>query len=376
MWNQVGLFLFSFGMFFVNVYSYLITSHGVPTSVTPGTASTGKCPLRKLTSLFTASFNRPMSVSSTFPPPTIRINNPRVVTEVNVEESEVFQSSVQSEKVALPWKESINPATALTYMPILQKQLELIESLGMEPVSLDEKFVYQSSSARPARIGNLCFRSKQFRCVRLTYFDGGDAVQVFNSLWYPSYEYDLPMFGADLISLGKNRILNVIDFQPLHPTDEYSQKYIHQLSSIRAKYPDLHGVLSGKIYDDTSFFSKNMLFGRFTDTSKFGTVVQPAHNEYIEAYIKLMQSAVPNSSEDSQNQVKSRQRAYDIYSAEKDPAVGLFDAYFGKDWSHDFVHKYLFSLSADPSDSNSIHKDPIHNYSISSSGEVAATPRP
>ena len=56
----------------------------------------------------------------------------------------------------------------------------------------------------------------------MTYFDGGDGVQVYNSLFYPSYQYDLPLLGIDLISLGRKRVLAVVDFQPLHPNEEYS----------------------------------------------------------------------------------------------------------------------------------------------------------
>jgi 15,16-dihydrobiliverdin:ferredoxin oxidoreductase len=65
------------------------------------------------------------------------------------------------------------------------------------------------------------------------------STQVFNSLWYPSYEYDVPMFGIDLISLGKSRVLSVIDFQPIHPTAEYSEKYISNMTDVRAKYPGM-----------------------------------------------------------------------------------------------------------------------------------------
>jgi len=56
-------------------------------------------------------------------------------------------------------------------------------------------------------------------------------MQVYNTLWYPSYEYDLPLFGVDLISLGKNRVMSVIDFQPLYPTEEYHARYIQQLTA-------------------------------------------------------------------------------------------------------------------------------------------------
>lgn len=276
---------------------------------------------------------------TTIRPPTSQIKN--ILTT-----SESGDASIESSK-ALPWTKSVNPSRTLTYMPLLKLQLDLMKSMGMEEVSVDEKIVTKTSHVRPAIIGNMCFRNEQFRCVRLTYFDAGDSVQVFNTLWYPSYEYDLPLLGVDLISLGLNRILSVIDFQPLHPTPEYSQKYIKQLSPIRSKYPDLHGTLSGKIYDDTSFFSSNMLFGRFTDETKVQPVVFPAFKEYLHSYVDLMSKAEPNKDAESMRIVKNRQQSYDVYSALKDPAVGLFDAYFGKEYSKSLVHDFLFQLSTD-----------------------------
>ena len=261
---------------------------------------------------------------------------------------------------SLPWDISIKESRELTYMPMLNSALDVLKGLGMEEVAIDKKFVFQESSVKPARIGNVCFRNDKFRKVRLTYFDAGDGVQVFNCLFYPSFEYDIPLLGVDLISLGLNRVLSVIDFQPLHPTEEYSSKYISDLENIRIKYPDLQGTLSGKIYDDTSFFSKQMLFGRFTDESKVKSVVFPAFREYLMAYINLMDSAVPSNKIEDVKIVQERQMAYDKYSAEKDPAVGLFDAYFGKEWSKSFVHDYLFTLSTAPAGEIS----PVHKFQV------------
>lgn len=153
----------------------------------------------------------------------------------------------------------------------------------------------------------------------------------------------------------------MVDFQPLHPTPEYSAKYIAPLSPIRNRYPDLHGQLSGKIYDDTSFFSKNMLFGRFTDETKLKGVVMPAHAEYLKAYINTVSQTVADTSAEATEVVRARQSAYDTYSALKDPAVGLFDAYFGKEWSHDFVHKFLFEMA---DSDNSQKNGPIHTFRV------------
>lgn len=277
-----------------------------------------------------------------------------------------YVHSVQASKETMPWSESVEPSRGLPYMNLLKTQLNLMNDLRMKPTQIDNKFIQQSSDKKNARIGNMCFKNEKFRKVRTTYFDAGESVQVLNSLWYPSYEYDLPMLGIDLISIGLNRVLCVIDFQPLHPTVEYSEKYISPLKQIRDKYPDLHGTLSGKIYDDVSFFSKQMLFGRWTDESKIIPVVVPACEEYLKAYIKLMDNAIPNNNPDNMKIVHERQRAYDVYQAVKDPAIGLFDAYFGKEWSKSFVHDFLFDLSTD----NTNPSTPVHQFQLDSTGNV------
>jgi 15,16-dihydrobiliverdin:ferredoxin oxidoreductase len=213
---------------------------------------------------------------------------------------------------------------------------------------------------------------------------------VFNAVWYPSYEYDLPILGMDLISIGHNRVVNVIDFQPLHPTPEYAAKYIDHLAPIRAKYPDLQGSLSGKIYHDALFFSPQMLFGRMPDESKVMNTVFPAYKEYTQAYLDMAERAVPDFSAEGMAAVRDRQSAYDAYNAVKDPAVGLYDAYFGKDWSNAFVHDFLFSnchegttASTDGGHVNhsaplqsaerkmvSAALNPVHKFSVGATGGV------
>ena len=281
--------------------------------------------------------------------------------------------AVEVPPMSLPWKASISPSRTLAYMPALENQLDLIRLLGMKCVSMEERFLYRSSGVKPARIGNLCFSCDRFRKVRLTYFDAGESVQVFNALWYPALEYDAPLLGVDLISLGPKRVLSVVDFQPLHPTAEYAAKYIAPMEGTRSKYPDLHGKMSGKFYDDTSFFSSQMLFGRFTDESKVESVVLPSHAEYLQSYVDMVHALSPNSDPKAVEVVRARQTAYDTYSARKDPAVGLFDAYFGQEWSRDFVYEFLFDSAMPPLEKDS---PSTHSFSVNAAtGVPTITPR-
>jgi hypothetical protein len=78
----------------------------------------------------------------------------------------------------LPWSSSLLDARKLTYMPMLEFQLQLMKNLGMEEVALDGSLTCKQSEVKKARIGNMCFKNSAFRKVRCTYFDAGDAVQV------------------------------------------------------------------------------------------------------------------------------------------------------------------------------------------------------
>ncbi len=45
--------------------------------------------------------------------------------------------------------------------------------------------------------------------------------------------------------------------------------------------------------------------------------------------------------EDIQRIVKA-QKNYDQYSADRDPASGLFSSYFGREWAEKFLYGFLF----------------------------------
>ena len=80
----------------------------------------------------------------------------------------------------LPWKQSIDANRQLSYMPMLQQQLDMIKCLdGIKDITIPEKFVYETSKVKPAQIGNMCFATDKFRKIRMTYFDAGDNVQVY-----------------------------------------------------------------------------------------------------------------------------------------------------------------------------------------------------
>merc|ERR1712008_89392 len=188
-------------------------------------------------------------------------------------------------------------------MPFWDWQMEFMQSslTNLHPIECPTlngiDVSHKENTEKRARIVNHCYASDEYRKIRMTYYDAGDSVQVFNSVWYPDPKYNLPVLGIDLLSFNRKRYLAIVDFQPLHEDEsDHATTYEHILKPIKEKYENLKGRMSSKFYDETQFFSKEMLFARFSD----GDVVQedllPAFQSYVETHLNLVKSTPPETS--------------------------------------------------------------------------------
>jgi 15,16-dihydrobiliverdin:ferredoxin oxidoreductase len=252
----------------------------------------------------------------------------------------------------MPWKTTIGESDhpePLLYMPFWQWQMDYMKSelTNLEPdLTALSDFGYQENTEKKARIVSQCYKSSEYRKIRMTYYDAGDNTQVFNSVWYPDPKYNLPILGIDLLAFNRKKYLAIVDFQPLYANeDEHAQAFTHRLAPIKNQYQSLKGQMSSKFYDETQFFSKQMLFARFEEEKIVQKDLYPAFKRYVMMHNRLLKDTRPHFDPELQERVLSRHVAYDTYSAERDPATGLFAAMFGKEWADDYVFDFLFSLS-------------------------------
>jgi len=245
----------------------------------------------------------------------------------------------------VPWKESVaGKQHKLLYMPFLEWQKKILsERLDLRDLPFDEELSYQSGKKSPAVIESFQFESEQFRKIRMTYIDAGTAAQVLNCVIYPRYSYDAPILGIDFLAFGKNKVLAILDLQPLTQDPAYLEKYIDPLVPLRNKYEDLCGRMSSRFYDEARFFSKELLFGRFDNDGPVMESLFPASQEYLLHYLDMIDGLQPNTDPEFMERVHQMHVDYDQYSAEKDPAVGLFKAHWGEEWAHRFTYEFLFS---------------------------------
>jgi 15,16-dihydrobiliverdin:ferredoxin oxidoreductase len=230
------------------------------------------------------------------------------------------------------------------YQPFLEHlEKSLFEKFDLQkreiPVGLE---VNASDRGRnPATIRSWCYQCPQLRKIRYTYIDAGESAQIFNSVIYPSHNYDLPLLGIDFLSFGKVKNLIVLDFQPLFQDEAYQQKYIYPLKTLHDRYPDLAQNLEMKFYDANQYFSKYLLFAK-TDAQTVTTRVFSAFKDYLNLYWEMLDRTERLSAPQDIGRIIKAQKDYDQYSADRDPASGLFSSYFGHAWSERFLYEFLF----------------------------------
>lgn len=234
------------------------------------------------------------------------------------------------------------------YRPFLEHlEQSLSQRFSLQSRSIPSGLEHQVSDRgrSPATIDSWCYECPEFRKIRYTYIDAGASAQIFNSVIYPSHQYELPLLGIDFLSFGQVKNLIVMDFQPLFQDEAYLAKYISPLKALHDQYPDLAQDLEMKFYDANQYFSKYLLFAK-TDAETVKTRVLEAFKDYLNLYWQMLDAAIPTTNPADLRRIAKAQKDYDQYSADRDPASGLFSSYFGHEWSERFLYGFLFEEAA------------------------------
>lgn len=240
------------------------------------------------------------------------------------------------------------------YEPFLQKAIALLQNeLDLSPYPIPAGFESKSAvtgkGKREATVTTSSYgaRAPKLRQIRAAHVQGGAALQVLNFVIFPELNYDLPFFGADLVTLPGGHLI-AIDMQPLFQTDEYKAKYSQPLMETFHHYQQ-HLPWGGDFPEEAqAFFSPAFLWTRPADTKDVETHVFDAFQDYLKTYIAFVKKAEPVSDPQKLAAIERSQLAYARYRAEKDPARGMLTRFYGPEWTEEYIHGFLFDLEKDP----------------------------
>jgi len=236
------------------------------------------------------------------------------------------------------------------YQPFLDYAIPLItERLDLAPYPIPAGFESKECITGKGKKEQLvvttshAFKSSKLRQIRAAHVQGGDALQVLNFVIFPQINYDLPFFGADLVTLPWGHLI-ALDMQPLFHDSAYQKQYSEPILPIFNKYQkDL--PWGGDFPEEAKpFFSPAFLWTRPKETEAVQTLVFEAFKDYLQAYLDLVDRAQPVTDSQKLAEILQAQRNYINYRAAKDPARGMFLRFYGEEWTEEYIHGFLFDL--------------------------------
>ena len=222
-----------------------------------------------------------------------------------------------------------------------------IDALDGKEVQISNEFKEHHNKDSKYIIKNWLFESPQYRKWRITKLDGGEKLQVFNTVAYPNFDSELPILGADILWFGNSqKLLAILDYQPLIQEKDYLQKYCSSLEVIKKKFSAFDNNKMKNIYDSKKYFSPWVIICR-GDKLNLDRDLNNIFYLFVSDYLKINQLNKVNQFLNSE-QIHINQIQYDKYSVEKDPADKLFKTFFGDTWTKNFINNFLFSLNNQP----------------------------
>ena len=188
------------------------------------------------------------------------------------------------------------------------------------------------------------FQSPKLRQIRAAHVQGGDALQVLNFVIFPHLNYDLPFFGADLVTLPGGHLI-ALDMQPLFAGDpNYEAKYTDPILPLFHQHQQQLPWGGDFPSEVACFFSPAFLWTRPTTTTEVQTHVFAAFQDYLKAYLNFVAQAQPVTDPQHLERIQAAQLKYVRYRAEKDPARSMFQRFYDTEWTEAYIHGFLFDL--------------------------------
>ena len=236
------------------------------------------------------------------------------------------------------------------YQPFLDYALTLLkERLPLSPYPVPAGFESKEGTTGKGKrqetvlTTSYAFKSSKLRQIRAAHVQGGSSLQVLNFVIFPQLTYDLPFFGADLVTLPGGHLI-ALDMQPLFHEPAYQQKYTEPILSIFTTHSS-HLPWGGDFPEEaTPFFSPAFLWTRPQETEVVETRVFEAFKDYLRAYLDFVEQAQPVTDSQRLSDILNAQRRYIDYRAAKDPARGMFTRLYGEEWTEEYIHGFLFDL--------------------------------
>lgn len=229
--------------------------------------------------------------------------------------------------------------------PLICQLANCIESvwhkhLDLSPYHLPAELGYVEGKLEGEKlvIENRCYQSKQFRKMHLELARVGNMLDILHCVMFPHPEYNIPMFGCDLVG-GRGQISAAIaDLSPVNLQRILPEGYDTQLSKLTVPNFSQPRELPewGNIFSDFCIFIRP---SSVEEETWFLNHVE----SFLEIHCSQAIASQPITELEMQ-EVIAGQKNYCTKQQQNDKTRRVLEKAFGVDWAENYMTKVLFDL--------------------------------
>ena len=205
---------------------------------------------------------------------------------------------------------------------------------NIEELDVDDKFreVYKETED-----GNLVIENDMHMCTGLrkvhTEVASLGPLDILHCIWYPDPEFDLPIFGADIVA---NKSIVTAAITDISPVDSISHPVYEDIADISRYYSFRH---NREIPPWGTIFSPYCKFAKLDDSHEVDTFCHVV-NEYLDAFVGAVWKATIDSHRAEQRWMAQSDYCYN--QKKNDKTRKILEKYFGEKWANDYINEVLF----------------------------------
>lgn len=231
--------------------------------------------------------------------------------------------------------------------PLIRQLADCIEAvwhkhLDLSPYHLPAELGYVEGRLEGEKlvIENRCYQTPQFRKMHLELAKVGNMLDILHCVMFPHPEYDIPMFGCDLVG-GRGQISAAIaDLSPVDLNRSLPSAYTTALTELPAPNFSQPRELPewGNIFSDFCIFVR-------PSSPEEETMFLLRVQEFLDIHCQNAIASTPVAP-DKMAQILAGQQNYCTKQQQNDKTRRVLEKAFGPAWAENYMTTVLFDLPA------------------------------
>ncbi|MDX1977511.1 MAG: phycocyanobilin:ferredoxin oxidoreductase [Pseudanabaenaceae cyanobacterium bins.68] len=231
--------------------------------------------------------------------------------------------------------------------PLIQALAEQIQStwqthLQLTPYPMPEDLGYVEGKLEGERvqIQNFCYQTPEFRKLHLELAQVGNNLDILHCVMFPRSNYNLPIFGADLVGSRHGISAAIADLSPMLPFSPDFEQALTQWQPLRHSFSQPRELPTwGNIFSPYCVFVR---LDQPLDQSSEGDRFLKLAIKYIQLTCNQAPQALVDTS--TAQQVFSAQRHYCEQQRRNDKTRRILEKAFGSEWAERYMTTILFDV--------------------------------